>query len=67
MLLTNALVTVFLPQSTFREPLAMLRLTTGLVTSTILYGAANRSKRILNYTLLWLASLVFLTKEGPPP
>ena len=23
--------------------------------------------RILNYTLLWLASLVFLTKEGPVP
>jgi hypothetical protein len=67
MLLTNALATVFLPQSTFREPLAMLRLTTGLVTSTILYGAARRSKRILNYTLLWLASLVFLTKEGTPP
>lgn len=67
MLLTNALATVFLPQSTFREPLAMLRLTTGLVTSTILYGAAKRSKRILNYTLLWLASLVFLTKEGSPP
>jgi hypothetical protein len=67
MLLTNALVTVFMPQSTFREPLAMLRLTTGLVTSTIVYGAAKRSKRILNYTLLWLASLVFLTKEGAPP
>jgi hypothetical protein len=67
MLLANALATVFLPQSTFREYLAMLRLTTGLVTSTILYGAARRSKRILNYTLLWLASLVFLTKEGTPP
>ena len=35
---------------------------------TILNGAFKRSKRILNYTLLWplsLASLVFLTKEGP--
>jgi hypothetical protein len=35
---------------------------------TILYGALKRSKRILNYTLLWpllLASLVFLTEEGP--
>jgi hypothetical protein len=65
MLLTNALVMLFIPQSTYREPLGMLRLTTGLVIATIDYGAYKRSKRILNYTLLWLASLVFLTKEGP--
>jgi hypothetical protein len=67
MLLANALVMLFTPQSTYREPLGMLRLTTGLVIGTILYGACRRSKRILNYTLLWMASLVFLTKEGPPP
>ena len=67
MLLANALAMVFLPQSTYREFLAMLRLTTGLMAATILYGAAKRSKRILNYTLLWLASLVFLAKEGPVP
>jgi hypothetical protein len=35
--------------------------------ATILYGAAKRSKRVLNYTLLWMASLVFLAKEGTPP
>jgi hypothetical protein len=67
MLLTNALVMLFLPQSTYREFLGMLRLTTGLVVSTILYGAVKRSRRTLNYTLLWLASLVFVTKEGPLP
>ncbi len=67
MLLANAAMIVFLPQSTFREPLGMLRLTTGLVAAAILYGAARRSRRILNYTLLWLASLVFLAKEGPVP
>ena len=67
MLLANALVLLFLPQSTWREPLAMLRLTTGLVIATINYGAHKRSRRILNYSLLWLASLVFLTKEGPVP
>ena len=66
-LLANALVMLFLPQSTYREFLAMLRLTTGLVAATILYGAGKRSRRILNYTPLWLASLVFLTKEGPVP
>ena len=67
MLLANALAMLFLPQSTYREPLAILRLTTGLVVAAILYGAYRRSTRILNYTLLWLASLVFLTKEGPVP
>jgi hypothetical protein len=66
-LLANASVMLFLPQSTYREPLAMLRLTTGLAVATVLYGACKRSKRILNYTLLWLASLVFLVKEGPVP
>ena len=67
MLLANALVLLFLPQSTWREPLAMLRLTTGLVVAAINFGATKHSRRILNYTLLWLASLVFLTKEGPTP
>lgn len=67
MLLANCLVMVFLPQSTYREPLAMLRLTTGMVIAAILYGACKRSKRTLNYTLLWLASLAFVTMEGPTP
>ena len=64
MLLANALIILFLPQSTFREPLAMLRLTSGLMVATINYGATRRSHRILNYSLLWLASLVFVLKEG---
>jgi hypothetical protein len=67
MLLAQAVVMPFLPQSTYREFLAMLRLTTGLVMAAILYGAGKRSRRTLNYTLFWLASLVFLTKEGPLP
>jgi len=66
-LLVNALVMLFLPQSTYREFLGMLRLTSGLMMATILYGAGRRSKRTLNYTLLWLASLVFLTKDVPAP
>lgn len=65
MLLANAAVFLFLPQSSYREPLAMLRLATGLVVAVILYGARKRSRRILNYSLLWLASLAFLFKEGP--
>ena len=67
MLLANCVVMLFLPQSTYREPYAMLRLTSGLMISMILYGAWKRSRRTLNYTLLWLASLVFVTKEAPIP
>jgi hypothetical protein len=67
MLLANCVVMLFLPQSTYREPYAMLRLTSGLVISMILYGACKRSKRTLNYTLFWLATLVFVTKEGATP
>ncbi len=67
MLLVNALVMLFLPQSTYREFLGMLRMTTGLMMATILYGAGRRSRRTLNYTLLWLASLVFLAKDVPAP
>lgn len=61
--LLNALVIPFLPFSTWREFLAMLRVTTGLVSSTVLYGAWAKSRRILNYSMFWLALLVFLLKE----
>ncbi|MGQ9586349.1 MAG: AZOBR_p60025 family cell surface glycopolymer formation protein [Anaerolineae bacterium] len=63
LLLANALVTMFLPFSTFREPLAMARLTVGLVLTVILYGAWKGSRRTLNYSLFWLASLALLFKE----
>ncbi len=60
----TGLMMFFLPQSTFREPHAMLRLTGGLVAASILYGARRRSKRVLTYSLVWLASLVFVAKDG---
>lgn len=63
MLLTNALALLFLPQSTWREVAAMLRLSIGLVAATVLYGGLKRSYRTLNYSLFWLSSLVFLLKE----
>lgn len=63
MLLTNSLTLLFLPQSTWREVAAMLRLSIGLVAATVLYGGLKRLPRTLNYSLFWLASLVFLLKE----
>ena len=59
-LLLNSLAILFLPTSTFREPLAMLRLTQGVVVSMLLYGSLTRSWRILNYSFLWLFTNVLL-------
>jgi hypothetical protein len=61
-LLLNSLVILFLPHSTFREPAAMVRLTQGLVASMLLYGALRKSKRILSYSQLWMATNVLLLK-----
>jgi hypothetical protein len=61
-LLLNALVILFLPNSTFREPVAMLRLSQGLMVSMLLYGALSRSWRVLNYSTFWLATNVLLLK-----
>jgi hypothetical protein len=61
-LLFNSLVILFLPASTFREPAAMVRLTIGLVSAMLLYGALTRSWRVLIYSPLWLAANVLLFK-----
>jgi hypothetical protein len=51
---------LFTPSSTFREPLGLIRLAVGLVLSMILFGAYAQSRRMLNYSLFWIAALVFL-------
>jgi len=64
-LFANAAVLLFLPYSSWREFLAMLRLSAGLVAAVLLYAGLRRDRRILNYSLGWLATLAFLIKEGP--
>ena len=66
-LLFQAAVLPFLPNSTWREPLAMARLAVGLVAATMLYGALRRSRRILNYSFFWLATLALLVNESALP
>jgi len=61
-LLLHSAMILFLPSSTFRELAAMVRLTHGLMVSTLLYGALRRSSRILNYSVLWVATNVLLVK-----
>ena len=58
----NAALIAVLPFSTFREPLALVRLATGLVLCTVLFGAQAHSRRVLNYSLLWIAVLVLLVR-----
>ena len=66
-LLMNALVIPFTPQSTLREPLGMLRFIVGLVAAVILWGAYRKSRRALNYSLLWIATLVLAINEPQLP
>ena len=63
----QAAVLPFLPNSTWREPLAMARLAIGLVAATLLYGALRRSRRILAFSFLWLATLALLINESALP
>jgi hypothetical protein len=66
-LLINALIVPFTPQSTMREPLGMARLIVGLVAAVILWGAYRKSRRALNYSLLWIATLVLAINESQLP
>jgi hypothetical protein len=65
-LLLNCLVILFLPASTIREPAAMVRLTQGVATAMIMVGGMRRSRRILTYSMLWIASNVLLAKGIAP-
>ncbi|MBI5565470.1 MAG: hypothetical protein HY870_11265 [Chloroflexi bacterium] len=67
LLLINAAVIAFTPQSTFREPLAIARFVVGLIAATVMYAAARRSKRGLNYALLWMLTLGLALNESQLP
>ena len=67
LLLVQAGALLFLPFSTWREPLAMARMTVGLVAAVLLYGTLRRSRRVLNYSMFWLATLAFLVNESSLP
>ena len=56
----NSLFILILPHLTFRESSATIRVVQGLSVSILLYGASVHSKRILNYSMLWIFSNVIL-------
>ncbi len=67
LLFFNSAIVLFTPQSTFREPLGMARFVVGLVASTLIYAASRRSRRGLNYALLWIATLALALNESSLP
>ena len=64
LLLANAAVIPFVPFSTYREPLGMLRFIVGLVIGVVLYGAWRGQARVLRYSTLWIVSLLFALASG---
>ncbi len=60
LLFVNAAVMLFVPFSTYREPLGVLRFIPGLVIAHLLYAALRyRHRRPLRYSLLWALTLLF--------
>ncbi|MEW6568634.1 MAG: hypothetical protein AB1449_10820 [Chloroflexota bacterium] len=59
-LLFNAAPILFLPFSTFREPLGLVRFADGLVLSVVLFASAANLRRALNYSLFWIGLLAML-------
>ena len=66
-LLAQAATLPFLPLSTWREPLAMARLASGLLAAVVLYGGLRRSARVLRWSFLGLATLALLVDESALP
>ncbi len=64
MLAANAAVFPVAPFSTYSEPLGLVRLVCGLVLATLIFGAHTRSRRVLNYAVLWLLALAMLANEA---
>jgi hypothetical protein len=63
-LLLHALVIVFLPFSTFREPMGIVRIATGLVLSVLMVAQARNNRRVLNYGFFWIPMLVILIPQA---
>jgi len=66
-LLLSALLVLITPQSTFREPLAMVRYIVGLTAAVLTYAAARHSQRALRYAWLWVFTLALALNEAQLP
>jgi hypothetical protein len=60
LLLANAALMPFVPFSTYREFLGLLRFMPGLVLMVVLYAAHDRLRRPLLYSTLWIMLILFV-------
>ncbi len=66
-LAVNALLMAFVPFSTYREILGILRFIVGLQLAIIWYAASTRRRKALTYSTLWLfTSLLLLFSDTTP-
>ncbi|MDX2076087.1 MAG: hypothetical protein SFZ02_06625 [bacterium] len=56
----NAALMLFVPFSTYREPLGILRFIAGLQIAVILYSAQRGNKRVLRNSTIWMFTLLLL-------
>jgi len=63
-LLFNGAAIAFLPFSTFREPLGLVRFASGLVLAVVLFAGARGLRRPLRYSLFWIPFLAMLVSRG---
>ncbi len=56
----HILMMATLPFSTYVDLPGVLRLTSGLVVSAVMYGTVTKQHKLLRYTMLWLASIVLM-------
>jgi hypothetical protein len=61
-LFLNTLLITFLPFSTFREPLGLVRVSTGMVMTMVIFAAKNGMRRPLNLGMFWIALLVLVVR-----
>jgi hypothetical protein len=61
-LFLNAAAMAFLPFSTFREPLGLVRVASGLVLAVVYYAVRRDHQRARRYSFLWIAMLALLIR-----
>lgn len=60
LLLINAAIMLFVPFSTYREPIGILRFIVGLQIAVILYAAQNKRYRALRNSTLWIVTIFYV-------
>ena len=60
LLFTHAAIMPFVPFSTYREPLGILRFIVGLQIAVILYAARHHNSRVLRYSTVWIVTTMFI-------